>query len=201
MLASRPLIEAHVRRRVGDRPGVEIRDRCDVAGLVAAPGRITGVRVLPRADGSAEEVLAADLVVAAGGRAARLPAWLEGLGYPRPEEERVAIDLLYASRPIRIAPGALGPDKLVLIGARPGLPRQLALAAQEHDRWLLTLAGYCGDHPPTDPDGFLDFAATVSPPDVGPRSAKPSRSATSSRTASRPTCAAATSACAGSPMG
>ena len=123
ILASRPLIEAHVRRRVRALPGVEIRDRCDVAGLVAAPGRITGVRVLPRADGSAEEVLAADLVVAAGGRAGRLPAWLEGLGYPRPQEDRVAIDLMYASRPIRIAPGALGPDKLVLIGARPGLPR------------------------------------------------------------------------------
>jgi 2-polyprenyl-6-methoxyphenol hydroxylase-like FAD-dependent oxidoreductase len=166
LLASRPLIEAQVRRRVRALPGVEIRDRCDVAGLVAAPGRITGVRVLPRADGSAEEVLAADLVVAAGGRAGRLPAWLEGLGYPRPQEDRVAIDVMYASRPIRIAPGALGPDKLVLIGARPGLPRQLVLAAQEHDRWLLTLAGYRGNHPPTDPEGFVDFAATVAPPDV-----------------------------------
>jgi 2-polyprenyl-6-methoxyphenol hydroxylase-like FAD-dependent oxidoreductase len=166
LLASRPLIEAQVRRRVRDLPGVEIRDRCDVAGLVAAPDRITGVRVLPRADGSAEEVLAADLVVAAGGRAGRLIAWLEGLGYPRPQEDRVAIDLLYASRPIRIAPGALGPDKLVLIGARPGLPRQLVLAAQEHDRWLLTLAGYRGNHPPTDPDGYVDFAATIAPPDV-----------------------------------
>jgi 2-polyprenyl-6-methoxyphenol hydroxylase-like FAD-dependent oxidoreductase len=54
----------------------------------------------------------------------------------------------------------------VLIGARPGLPRQLVLAAQENDRWLLTLAGYCGNHPPTDPDGFVDFAATVAPPDI-----------------------------------
>lgn len=166
ILASRPLIEAHVRRRVRALPAVEIRDRVDVAGLVAAPGRITGVRVLPRADGSAEEVLAADVVVAAGGRAGRLSAWLEGLGYARPQEDRVAIDVMYASRPIRIAPGALGPDKLVLIGARPGLPRQLVLAAQEHDRWLLTLAGYRGNHPPTDPDGFVDFAATVAPPDI-----------------------------------
>ena len=159
VLASRPLIEAHVRRRVSALPGVEIRDRCDVAGLVASADRITGVRVLPRADGSAEELLAADLVVAAGGRAGRLPAWLEGLGYPRPQEERVVIDLMYASRPIRVAPGALGPDKLVLIGARPGLPRTLALAAQEQGRWLLTLAGYRGHHPPTDDAGFVAFAA------------------------------------------
>lgn len=166
VLASRPLIEAHVRRRVRELPGVEIRDRCDVAGLVAAPGRITGVRVLPRADGSAEEVLAADVVVAAGGRAGRLAAWLEALGYPRPQEDRVAIDLLYASRPLRMAPGSLGPDKLVLIGARPGLPRTVALAAQEEGRWLLTLGGYHGHHPPTDDAGFLDFADSVAPPDV-----------------------------------
>lgn len=168
VLASRPLIEAHVRRRVRALPGVEIRDRCDVAGLIASPdrGRITGVRVLPRAHGSAEELLAADLVVAAGGRAGRLPAWLDGLGYPRPQEDRVAIDLMYASRPVRLAPGALGPDKLVLIGARPGLPRTLALAAQEHDTWLLTLAGYRDHHPPTDEEGFLAFAAAVAPPDV-----------------------------------
>jgi 2-polyprenyl-6-methoxyphenol hydroxylase-like FAD-dependent oxidoreductase len=168
LLASRPLIEAHVRRRVRALPGVEIRDRCDVAGLVASAGRerITGVRILPRADGSAEEVLTADVVVAAGGRSGRLPAWLEGLGYPRPHEDRVAIDIMYASRPLRVAPGALGRDKLVLIGARPGCPRTLALAAQEHGRWLLTVAGYRGHHPPTDPDGFLAFATGVAPPAV-----------------------------------
>ena len=168
VLASRPLIEGHVRRRVRALDGVEIRDRCDVAGLATTPdrGRVTGVRVLPRADGSAEELLSADLVVAAGGRAARLPAWLEGLGYERPREHRLPVDLLYASRSLRLRPGALGPDKLVLIGARPGLPRTLALAAQEGGRWLLTVAGYRGHHPPTDDDGLLAFAASVAPPDV-----------------------------------
>jgi len=166
VLASRPLIEGHVRRRVRALPGVRIRERCDAVGLAVAAGRVTGVRVLPRADGSAEELLEADLVVAASGRAARLPAWLEGLGYPRPREQRLPIDLLYASRALRLSPGAIGPDKLVLIGARPGLPRTLALAAQEQGRWILTLAGYRGHHPPTDDDGFLRFAATVAPPDV-----------------------------------
>jgi glycine/D-amino acid oxidase-like deaminating enzyme len=122
ILASRPLIEGHVRRRVRALAVVEIRERCDAVGLASTPGRVTGVRVLPRADGSAEEALAADLVVAAGGRAARLPAWLEGLGYPRPQEERLPIDLLYASRSLRLQPAALGPDKLVLIGARPWAP-------------------------------------------------------------------------------
>jgi 2-polyprenyl-6-methoxyphenol hydroxylase-like FAD-dependent oxidoreductase len=168
VLASRPLIESHVRRRVRALAGVEIRDRCDAVGLAASPDRrrVTGVRVLPRADGGAEELLSADLVVHAGGRAGRLAAWLAALGCRRPLEERLAIDLMYASRPLRLAPGALGPDKLVLIGARPGLPRTLALAAQEHGRWLLTLGGYRDHHPPADDAGFVAFAASVAPPDV-----------------------------------
>jgi hypothetical protein len=40
------------------------------------------------------------------------------------------------------------------------------LSAQEDDRWILTLLGYDGHHPPTDPEGFVAFVATVAPPDV-----------------------------------
>ena len=36
----------------------------------------------------------------------------------------------------------------------------------EGDRWMLTLAGILGDHPPTDPDGFLDFARSLRFPDI-----------------------------------
>jgi 2-polyprenyl-6-methoxyphenol hydroxylase-like FAD-dependent oxidoreductase len=123
--------------------------------------------MLRRADGSAEETLAADLVVAATGRGARVPAWLEALGYPAPQEERLDVDVAYASRHLRVPDGALGGDKLVLIGAVPGRPRQLFLFAQEHDNWILSVGGYGPAHrPPTDPEGFTAFAATVATPDV-----------------------------------
>jgi hypothetical protein len=36
----------------------------------------------------------------------------------------------------------------------------------ENDRFLVTLFGILGDHPPTDPDGFSDFAATLQFPDI-----------------------------------
>ena len=169
IMAGRPFIEGHVRRRVRALERVAVIDRCDVLGLVATPGgeRVTGVRMLRRADGSAEETLTADLVVAATGRAARVPAWLEGLGYPAPAEERLQIDVTYASRHLRVPKGALGVDKLVLIGATPDRPRQLFLFAQEGDTWILSTGGYGPAHrPPTDPDGFTAFAATVAPPDV-----------------------------------
>ena len=125
------------------------------------------MRLLRRADGSAEETLAADLVVAATGRAARVPAWLEALGYPRPEEERLEVGVTYASRRLSLPADPLGGDKFVLIGARPGRPRTLFLFAQEGDGWILGLGGYGPEHrPPSDPEGFAAFAATVAPPDV-----------------------------------
>jgi hypothetical protein len=48
-----------------------------------------------------------------------VPAWLEELGYPRPAEQRLDIDVVYGTRPLRLPAGALAPDKLVLVLARP----------------------------------------------------------------------------------
>jgi len=100
----------------------------------------------------------AGLVVDATGRAARTPAWLSQIGYDPPAEDRVRVDILYVTRHLRLRPGALGESKLVLIGAEPTRPTALLLAAQEGGRWILTLVGYAGHHPPTDPDGFVAFA-------------------------------------------
>jgi 2-polyprenyl-6-methoxyphenol hydroxylase-like FAD-dependent oxidoreductase len=169
ILASRPFIEGHVRRRILELSQVALIDGCDALGLSTSPDgeRVTGVRILPRADGSGEKTLAADLVVAATGRAARIPAWLEALGYPRPEEERLDVDVAYASRRLSLPADPLEGDKFVLIGARPGHPRTLFLFAQEGGRWILGMGGYGPAHrPPSDPEGFAAFAATVAPPDV-----------------------------------
>ena len=36
----------------------------------------------------------------------------------------------------------------------------------EGNRWMVTLAGWLGDHAPTDPAGFLEFARTLARPDI-----------------------------------
>ena len=166
-LPSRRHLEGQVRARVRALDNVSVRDRCAVAGLVTTPAqdRVTGVRVRP-ADREEDEEIAADLVADATGRGGRTPAWLAEMGYDPPAEEQVRVDVKYASRRLRLRPGALGEQKLILIGTEPGRPTALALFAQEDDHWLLTLAGYAGHHPPTDPDGFLAFARTVAPPHV-----------------------------------
>jgi 2-polyprenyl-6-methoxyphenol hydroxylase-like FAD-dependent oxidoreductase len=165
-LASRPFLEGQVRSRVRALDNVSVRDRCAVSGLVTTPARdrVTGIRVRPA--GSDDEEIAADLVADATGRGGRTPAWLTEMGYDPPAEEQVRVDVKYASRHLRLRPAALGEQKLILIGTEPVRPTALALFAQEHDRWILTLAGYAGHHPPTDPDGFLAFARSVAPPHV-----------------------------------
>jgi len=166
--ASRPCLEGHVRTRVRALPNVRLLDRCDVVGLATTPDgrRVTGARVLRRADGSAEELLAADLVVDATGRGSRTPTWLEALGYPRPRDEQVRIGLGYATRTFRRPSDRLDGDLAIIAAATPRHPRTGALVTLEGDRWMVTLAGILGDHPPTDPDGFSAFARSLRFPDI-----------------------------------
>ncbi len=165
-LAGRPFLEGHLRSRVQALPSVGIVDRCEAVGLAAtaARDRVTGVRILRR--GGAEETLDADLVLDATGRSGRTPAWLAGLGYEPPPVDQLPIHVRYASRHLRLPPGALGGVQFVAVGAEPGRPTGFVLFAQEDDRWILTLLGYDGHHPPTDPDGFMAFVESVAPPDV-----------------------------------
>ncbi|MEV7389983.1 MULTISPECIES: FAD-binding protein [unclassified Streptomyces] len=164
---TRPQLEGRVRERVRKLPGVEIIDRCEAGALLSTPDgtRVTGVRVVERA-GGAERELTADLVVDATGRGGRTTRWLADLGYEPPREDRIAVDIKYVSRSLRIAPGALGRRKVVIVGAEPGRPTGATLLQHEEDRWMLTLIGYGGHHPSTDPADFLEFAKPIVPPDV-----------------------------------
>jgi 2-polyprenyl-6-methoxyphenol hydroxylase-like FAD-dependent oxidoreductase len=168
LCASRPLLEGRVRARVRALPNVNLLDRCDVVGLATTPDgrRVTGARLLRRADDSAVEVLGADLVVDATGRGSRTPVWLDALGYSRPQEDQVRIGLGYATRTYRLPPDALDGDLAVLQAATPQHPRTGALQMLEGDRWMLTLAGILADHPPTDSNGFLAFARSLQFPDI-----------------------------------
>ncbi len=101
--ATRPFLEDHVRARLRCVPGVTLLDEHYIAALNSTPDRrrVTGVRVVSRRTGE-PATLTADLVVDATGRAARTPTWLDGLGYERPREDRVAVQLTYASQALRM---------------------------------------------------------------------------------------------------
>jgi 2-polyprenyl-6-methoxyphenol hydroxylase-like FAD-dependent oxidoreductase len=166
-LASRPCLEEHVRTRVLAQPNVEIIDRCDATGVTtnATRDRVTGVRVLHHGGEPAAEAIHTDLVVDATGRGSRTPAWLTALGYDEPHQEQLTINLLYVTRRLRLRSAALS-TKVVGIGAKPNRPMGFVLFAQEDHRWILTVFGYPGHHPPRDAVGLLDAVEAMAPPEV-----------------------------------
>jgi 2-polyprenyl-6-methoxyphenol hydroxylase-like FAD-dependent oxidoreductase len=164
---SRPYLENRVRRRVAATPGVRLRADCDAVGLETAQrNRVTGVRLVARAPGSAPELIGADLVIDAAGRGSRLPAWLEELGIDPPPQQRIPLGLGYASCRFGLDPEVLQGDLGVIWGPVGARPRVAALALVETGEWLLTVAGLGGDHPPLDPTGMIAFAASLPCPDL-----------------------------------
>jgi 2-polyprenyl-6-methoxyphenol hydroxylase-like FAD-dependent oxidoreductase len=163
---SRPFLEGHLRRRVTQIQSITVRDHCDVVGVTATADRrrITGVRIIPRRDGSAEEVLTCDAVVDASGRQSRLPSWLAHLDIGPPTETRVDVKLGYASRHYRLDRAALDGDIAVIYGMTAERPRGGGLAVLENGTGIATLAGLGDDRPPTDPQRFNEFARSL--PDI-----------------------------------
>jgi 2-polyprenyl-6-methoxyphenol hydroxylase-like FAD-dependent oxidoreductase len=165
--ASRPCLEQQVRAQVCALHNVTVIDRYEVVDLRtdAARGRVTGVRVRRRADGGdgAGTTIDADLVVDATGRGSRAPDWLAALGYQRPRQEQLTINLSYLTRHLRPRPGALAAK---VVGARPDRPSGFVLIAQEDDRWILTVFGYEGHHPSRDAEGMLTAVRAAAPAHV-----------------------------------
>lgn len=174
MLASpRLILEYHVRERVLAIPNVRLVEECDVLGWTSTPDRtrVTGVRARRRAEGSTEEIFEADFVLEAGGRGSRAGVWLEELGYSRPEEEKVAIGLAYVTRHFRLPEGLFGDDIAILSAPTPDHPRGAILAREGPlpdggERYLLSLNGFSGNNPPTDPEAYLEYARSLPIPDI-----------------------------------
>ena len=73
----------------------------------------------------------------------------------------------YASAVYRRRPAEhLGGDRVVIVAATHATRRGAAMLAMEDDRWIVTLFGYLGERPPTEPGQFVDWAATLAAPDV-----------------------------------
>lgn len=165
MLMSRPLLEGIVRNRVRYLPNLTILHSTDAVQLLAddTRARVTGVRVEDRATHKSGD-LSADLVIDATGRGSKAPQWLQALGYDAPGETAVGVNLAYATRIYRRDPADL--THIIAAEAPPHGSRGCAMLALEGDRFILTLFGYSGDHPPTDDAGFLEFARSLPTPAV-----------------------------------
>ena len=161
LLASRPVLEGHVRRRLLSLPNVRAIENCAVQGLVAGHGgaAIKGVRV--RIGNGVEQNVTADLVVDASGRGSASPAWLQSLGYARPEEEKIEIGIGYTTRVYRRRPTDLGGKVAVVIAGSGPNWRNGTILFQTADRWIVSIGGYFGDHAPDDNKMFAAYAGSL----------------------------------------
>jgi len=166
LLASRALLETQVRKRVTALPNVRVVDGCDVDSLIMDSSRVIGVRTHRVSSGGSGEDFEAELVIDASGRGSQTPAWLDASGFQKPVEESIRVALGYSTRLFRRRPEHLDGDFAMIIPSAPPGRRGGAMLAIEHDRWMVTLFGVLGDHPPIDAAGYLEFARTLPAPDV-----------------------------------
>lgn len=169
---TRDLIEWTVRGRVTSLPSVRFLERTDVTELLpGSGGRVAGVKLRSRDRNGAgsEEPLHADLVVDASGRGSKVPRWLRELGYSPPEETTVNAHPGYATRLFeRTEDPDRGPGrdwKFVLVQTvPPSHNRGGVLSPVEGGRWMCSLIGLGGEHPPTDEEGYMEFARSLRDP-------------------------------------
>ena len=162
LLVSRPFLEGMVREHVRALPNVRFRDNQAIGGLIASEdkSRVIGVSLSP-------DKLPADLVVDASGRGSQSPRWLEELGYPRPVEERVEVDVHYTTRFFRRRPQDAGGNMALIIPpAAPAGQRGGVALAQEFGRWTVTMVSHFSAGAPMDLNGFIEFSRSLPAPDI-----------------------------------
>ncbi|MBE7636343.1 hypothetical protein GUA87_05765 [Sneathiella sp. P13V-1] len=164
---TRPLLEECIRENVEKLENVEIRYRSRYQDFLFDPSsnRITGVRI-KSSEGDLEDI-AADLVIDAMGRGTPLPKWLSSHGFGDVPVSETRVDLGYASCLLKLPTDpARKWTSLLIYPTGPDEIKGCTLVRVENDTWLLTLAGYHNDHPPSDQAGFLEFAKNLPKPDV-----------------------------------
>ncbi len=166
---SRYLLEWHVRNRLSQRLGIRLVSNIEVTSLLSTPDstRVIGVQTRERGQMGATNVLHADLVVDASGRHSQAPNWLVELGYEAPPEEIINSGLGYASR-FYTRPENF-PDEwqgLIINGRPPHNARAGLILPVDNGRWHVSLGGFAGHFPPTDEEGFLQWAHDLPDPSL-----------------------------------
>lgn len=166
---TRPFLEWHIRQQLLGCKNVNPISECDVKSFMtdAEKRRVVGV-VIHRRNGEAhEEELTGDLVVDASGRGSQTPRWLEDMGYDKPEESVIKVNVGYASRLYRRLPSHQKRWKALMLYPTPPQGNRMGmLFPVEGNRWIVSLIGWVGDHAPVDEEGYLEWARNLEAPDL-----------------------------------
>jgi hypothetical protein len=142
---------------VGVRTRPPRRERAASSDARPAPGE---------SDASEVALTAIDawLVVDAAGRTSRAPEHLAAIGAPVPDESVVDASLRYATRLYRASDRPRDWKVMLIRDRPPSSTRGGVIFAVEDGRWVVTLGGAGVDQPPTDEDGFVEFAGSLISP-------------------------------------
>lgn len=158
---TRPLVEFVVRRLVERQDNIALKSRCRVTQLLESADHAAAIGV--RYDEAMERSneLAADFIVDASSRGALTLALLDRLGFPRPQETEIGIDLRYATGMFEIPSNAPRDWRAVL--HRPSIQSRRGglLVPVENNRWQVNLTGMHGEPMPESVADFVAFAGTL----------------------------------------
>jgi hypothetical protein len=85
------------------------------------------------------------------------------MGYDTPKQEKIEVNIAYATRQFRRVSHHLDGALLASIPANPENRRGGILLAQEGDIWIITMNSY-GGHVPTELPAFIEYARTLPAP-------------------------------------
>jgi 2-polyprenyl-6-methoxyphenol hydroxylase-like FAD-dependent oxidoreductase len=164
---TRPLIESVLRRHAAQRRNVTFRQNTRAVCLLAEgdQSRVAGVRCVS-AENDGDQTLSAELVVDASGRGQLVSALLQSIGRPPPGSV-VGVDLGYTTAVFDIPDDA--PSDWRAVVTQPNAPqsaRRAVMLPVEHGRWMMSVAGRCGDHPPGEWDALLGYLRGLNTPTI-----------------------------------
>ncbi|MCX4672233.1 FAD-dependent monooxygenase [Streptomyces sp. NBC_01381] len=162
---TRDELERCLRQRVLGLPAVRVlpATRCETV-TASAPGRLDRVRYrTDDADGSEE--VTADLVVDTSGRSTSVDRWLTDARLPVSAKTVIKAKITYTSACYERPPQDRQDfDIAYQMAFAPDVRRGGVILAVERDRWMCSLLGVDEHVPPTDDEGYLDFAHSLANP-------------------------------------
>jgi flavin-dependent dehydrogenase len=165
---TRPDLEWRIRRRLEANAKITFVTGRDVKSLISSDDKsvVTGVEVEVRGSHQTER-LSADLIVDASGRNSKAPEWLTALGYEAPEETAVNAFIGYSTR-IYEKPHDNFDWRVLFISARANEATKRGAGVFDigHGKWMVSLGGLNEDYPPTDEEGFLEYAKHLPSPTI-----------------------------------
>lgn len=162
---SRLLLEATMRAHLRRNPVIRWMEGTEVIGLHSDDdGQTVAGPIVKKKESNQEERILADLIVDTLGRRSPTPDWLAQLGYQRPEVSNVNSFLGYVTRRYQIPDGWQADWKMLLLfGSAPDEPRGGLIFPEENNVWVVMMAGANKDYPPTDDEGFREYARSLGP--------------------------------------